>query len=133
MEYHINQIFENVYPPNASIWCDLNNAHMEQVEGGWQIVENTKPTQSEIVKSYEYLVQNFLDKTAQSRGYDNTYTCLSYLQSTNNVWKNESMIFNSWRDAVWLKCHEIFNAFTNGEIEQPTIDEILESLPKIEW
>ena len=133
MKFYINQIFEEVYPPEAAIWCNTNNAHIEKIEGGYKIVENPKPTQDEIIKGYEYAVQRHLDKTAQSKGYDNTYTCLSYLNSTDEKWKTESTIFNSWRDSVWQKCHELLNAFIAGELEQPTIEEVIEALPKIEW
>ena len=65
------------------------------------------------LKQYEDAVQNFLDTTAQSRGYDNTYTCLSYLNSSDATWNTEAHAFNLWRDAVWHKCHELLNAFNN--------------------
>ena len=133
MKYYIGQTFKDIYPPEAAFWCNNNTAHIEKIDGVYTIVENPKPTQEEIIKSYEYAVQNHLDKTAQSKGYDNTYTCLSYLNSTDEKWKTESTIFNSWRDSVWQKCHEILNAFIAGELEQPTIEEVIEALPKIEW
>lgn len=131
--FNIGQTFEKMYPIEAAVWCDNNNAHIEAIEGGYQIVENPKPTQEEIIKSYELAVQRYLDETVQSKGYDNTYTCLSYLNSTDEKWKTESTIFNSWRDSVWQKCHEILNAFIAGELAQPTIEEVIEALPKIEW
>ena len=102
--------------------------------GNWYIVgfAPQKPVELSI-KEYELAVQRYLDETAQSKGYDNTYTCLSYLNSTDEKWKTESTIFNSWRDSVWQKCHEILNAFIAGELTQPTIEEVIEALPKIEW
>lgn len=135
MEFYIGQTFDGMYPPKAAGWCNKNNAHIEKVNGVRTIVENqvVVRTQEEILKEYEDAVQAYLDQIAQSRDYDNTYTCLSYLNSTNETWKTESNIFNAWRDQVWEKCHEILNKVLNSEITQPTIDELINQLPKIEW
>lgn len=135
MKFYIGQIFNGKYPPEAAEWCNKNNAHIEKVGNIRTIVENPAivRTPEEILKEYEDAVQAFLDKTAQSKGYDNTYTCLSYLNSTNETWKTESNIFNAWRDQIWEKCHEILNKVLNGEITRPTIDELINQLPKIEW
>jgi hypothetical protein len=136
MEFYIGQTFKGMYPPEAAAWCNSNNAHIENINGWRTIVENPmpdEPTPEEIIKGYEDAVQAYLDQTAQNRDYDNTYTCLSYLSSTNETWKTESNIFNAWRDKVWEKCHEILNKVLNGEIAQPSIEELIEQLPKIEW
>lgn len=66
-------------------------------------------------------------------GYDNTYTCLSYLNSSDPTWYKESHIFNLWRDLVWHKCHELLNAYLAGEIEEITIEELIAQLPPINW
>lgn len=66
-------------------------------------------------------------------GYDNTYTCLSYLNSSDQKWYNESHAFNLWRDAVWHKCHELLNAYMAGEMEKISIDELISRLPEIDW
>jgi hypothetical protein len=78
-------------------------------------------------------VQKYLDDTAKSRGYDNTYTCLSYLNSTDEIWKKESNIFNAWRDSVWKTCHNYLNKYKTGEMEKITIEELIQLLPKIQW
>lgn len=134
MEYYIGQKFEETYPPEAAIWCNENKAVIVPLdEGGFEIKAVPAPSAEMLLKSYENAVQNHLDATAQSRGYDNTYTCLSYLNSTDEKWKRESNAFNAWRDSVWRKAHEILNAFKAGEIEQPTIDEVISQLPEIDW
>lgn len=92
-----------------------------------------QPTPEKIVKDYEDAIQVHLDATARSRGYDNTYTCLSYLSSTDEKWRNEANTFNKWRDAVWTQAHKILNDFIAGAIEQPTIEDVIAQLPKIEW
>ena len=120
----------------AAEWCNANNATIEDKGEYYEVValpEPSTPSVEEQKKVYENEVQAYLDATAQTRGYDNTYTCLSYINSTDEVWRRESNAFNVWRDSVWRKAHEILNAFMAGEIEQPTIEEVLAQLPPIDW
>ena len=120
----------------AAEWCNANNATIEDKGEYYEVVaspEPSTPSMEEQKKVYENEVQAYLDATAQTRGYDNTYTCLSYINSTDEVWRRESNAFNVWRDSVWRKAHEILNAFMAGEIEQPTIEEVLAQLPPIDW
>ena len=110
-------------------WCNKNGAKLED-KG--EYLEIVVVVVSVTQKDYENAVQNHLDSAAQSKGYDNTYTCLSYLSSTNAKWKNESAAFNAWRDSVWLKCHELLAAWASTGI-QPTIAEVIAALPVITW
>lgn len=93
----------------------------------------TQIDQEALLKQYEYAVQEHLNKVAMEKGYDNCYTCLSYLSSTNEKWYNESHIYNRWRDNVWTTCHKILNDFMAGEIEQPSIEDLISMLPLIDW
>lgn len=52
-EYKIGQIFEDTYPPEAALWCNSNNAYIEEtapVNGvcRFQIVAVPEPTLSEL-------------------------------------------------------------------------------------
>lgn len=138
-KFEIGQKFIGEYPPEAAEWCNTNNAHIDETTKNgakvrtFEIVANEPLTVEEIKKVYENAVQAHLDATAQSRGYTDTYTCLSYKDSTDETWHREAWAFNAWRDSVWHKCHELLNAFMAGEIEQPTVDEVIEQLPKIDW
>lgn len=134
--FYIGQTFDKPAPPEANAWCNANNAHIEKVDGVRTIVENPPPpapTPEEIVRGYEDAVQAYLDQTAQSRDYDNTYTCLSYLSSTDEIWHREAHAFNAWRDQVWRKCHEILNAVMAGTAQPPTVEELIAQLPVIDW
>ena len=56
MNYKIGQIFEGIYPPEAAVWCNANNAHIEVLDGVYTIVENApapEPTLEEQVASLE--------------------------------------------------------------------------------
>lgn len=109
----------------------------QSYDGQWYLMgyapSPPEPTPEEIIKGYEDAIQAYLDQTAQSRDYDNTYTCLSYLSSTDETWNREAHTFNAWRDQVWRKCHEILNAVMAGTIAQPTVDELIAMLPVIDW
>jgi len=44
MKFKIGQIFEGIYPPEAAVWCNANNAHIApRNEGGFIITENPPP------------------------------------------------------------------------------------------
>lgn len=125
---------------NAEFYKSIGMTEMDvekAYNGRWYVTgyapEKPAPTTEEILKGYEDAVQNHLDKTAQSRDYDNTYTCLSYLSSTDEVWRRESNAFNAWRDSVWRKCHEIMNAALEGAVQPPTVEELIAQLPVIDW
>ena len=106
----------------------------EAFDGAWYVAGKAPATPAEkIIKGYEDAVQSHLDETAQAKGYDNTYTCLSYLSSTDETWNREANIFNAWRDSVWRKCHEVLNAVLAGELAPPTVEDLIAQLPKIEW
>lgn len=132
-QFYIGRTFDRPAPPEAAEWCDKNRAHIEKADGVRTIVANPPPTQEDIINGYENAVQSHIDQTAQSRGYDNSYTCLSYLSSTVEVWRREANIFIAWRDQVWRKCHDVLKAFLAGEIPPPTVEELIAQLPVIEW
>jgi hypothetical protein len=43
MEIYIGQTFDGKYPPEAAIWCNGNNAHIEKTDSTYTIVKNAKP------------------------------------------------------------------------------------------
>lgn len=54
MTFEIGQIFENTYPPEAALWCNENNAYIEEIERGedgkrrFQIVKTPESTDEEL-------------------------------------------------------------------------------------
>lgn len=56
MNYKIGQVFEGIYPPEAAVWCNANNAHIEVLDGKYTIVLNApapEPTIAEQVQALE--------------------------------------------------------------------------------
>ena len=55
-EFKIGQTFKKEYPVEAAIWCNENNAHIEDLNGEYTIVENApvaEPTTEEKVQALE--------------------------------------------------------------------------------
>lgn len=49
MDFYINQKFTDIYPPEAAIWCNTRgDCSIQQVVGGYQIIQNPEPDASEI-------------------------------------------------------------------------------------
>ena len=55
-KFKIGQTFKETYPPEAAVWCNANNAHIEVFDGVYTIVENEpipEPTLEEQVAKLE--------------------------------------------------------------------------------
>lgn len=48
MQFFINQVFENIYPPEAAVWCNKNNAYIERVNGKFTILAVPEPSLEEL-------------------------------------------------------------------------------------
>lgn len=49
MDFYINQKFTDIYPPEAAIWCNTRgDCSIQQIDGGYQIIQNPEPDASEI-------------------------------------------------------------------------------------
>lgn len=68
MDFYIGQIFEGKYPPEAAVWCNVNNAfidktgeHLYEIKA---IPEPSAPTYEEIDRlRVEYRKEHIDDKT----------------------------------------------------------------------
>ena len=82
-------------------------------------------------KRYTDMVQEWMDKTVQERNYDDVFTCISYVNSTDETFRAEAQAVLEWRDKVWRKCYTELNRYQAGERELPI--DIIAELPKLEW
>jgi hypothetical protein len=79
--------------------------------------------------------QSRLDSFVQTRGYDNILSCVSYINSTNTIYKSDATYALEARDHTWQTLYHILN-----EIESNTsntiitsFDQIANSLPVLAW
>lgn len=78
-------------------------------------------------------VQDLLDKTAQSRGYDSMLSLCSYLNSSVSKFHTEATAGLAWRDTVWSECYTMLDAVKEGTSTFNSIDEVLNQLTPIVW
>lgn len=86
-----------------------------------------------VVDDFEEAVQEYIDSCVQQRGYDNVYTCLSYKGDPDPIFSAEADAVLSWRSQVWRTAQGILNQWAQGQIQQPTIQEVINQLPTLEW
>lgn len=79
-------------------------------------------------------VQEHLDNTARTRGYDGILSACSYAVSTVNRFRDEGLACVAWRDEVWLYCYDQLDRVRRGERSIPNSpEEFIQELPEILW
>lgn len=89
MEFYIGQIFEGIYPPEAAIWCNNNNAQIDKIENNnYQIVEIPEPPiptheeQSEMrAQAYRYEVDPITSHIQRLRDAEQTEEILAEIET----------------------------------------------------
>ena len=73
-----------------------------------------------------------MNSTAQSRGYSDSQSIISYVSSSNVQWQAEAQAFVAWRDQVWEHVYIEYIAIdADGSI--PDENEFMAALPQIVW
>lgn len=91
------------------------------------------PTPCELIAALKVSVQQWLDSTANVKGYDSLASCTSYINSGVERWASDASIAIAWRDAVWQECFTLWSAkqdFT--DITPPSTSELIAALPQPE-
>ena len=91
------------------------------------------PTDAEIQKMLTDGVQAYMDKKAQERRYDDIFTAISYVNSSDPVFAAEASALLLWRDQVWRLCYTMLDEVKAGVRPIPSVTELLAELPKFEW
>jgi len=101
-------------------------------EYGYLIEVETEPTPEEVIAAkinfISTEVQRFLDIEAKRVGYDSILSACSYA-SSNGAFGAEGQSFMNWRSAVWSHLYQLLDEIQRGLKTEPTLDEILFSLP----
>jgi hypothetical protein len=88
------------------------------------------PTIADVTLTIQAGIQQLLDTTAQSRGYDSALTCVSYISSANATFQAEANSMLHWRDAVWSECYLLQAQWlANTPDPLPTLDQVIALLP----
>ena len=103
------------------------------VESSELTVYEADLTIPELIAAIQDAVQNLLDSKAHELNYDNGFAIASYVNSTVPKFRDEARRFIAWRDSCWAKCYEFLGLFESGEIGRPTVEQVLQSLPTLDW
>ena len=119
--------FTSIVPPDAENEYIFENDQ-------WTLKISQEEYIANELKKYENAIQQYIDEVAQSRGYDNGYTCASYYGDKNRQYAKDARIFKDWRSDVWVYVNELLNSYQAGTLETiPSIEEVINNLPTIEW
>jgi len=78
-------------------------------------------------------IQAYIDNFAHTRDYDNAIYCISYKNSIVPRFRNEARRMMVYRDLCWAIATDFNLKYKNGERERPTLEEIMNALPKLSW
>lgn len=78
-------------------------------------------------------VQDYMDATAQTRGYDGIATACTYATSTDTTFAAEGTACVAWRDKVWRYCYNALAEVLAGKRNIPTAEELVAELPELVW
>lgn len=64
MDFYINQKFTDIYPPEVAVWCNTRgDCSIQQVDGGYQIIQNPESDDSMVAKAIRDKRDNLIDET----------------------------------------------------------------------
>jgi hypothetical protein len=64
MDFSIGKVFEGEYPPEAAVWCNTRgDCSIQQVDGGYQIIQNPEPDDSMIAEAIRDKRDNLIGET----------------------------------------------------------------------
>lgn len=113
--------------------CDVKSHYEESSKKIVQVYEYTI-NQVKAQKYFTDVIQQYMDDKVAELGYDNVFTCISYINSTNPKFKAEAQSVLEWRDAVWAKGFELLDSVTSSEqITIPSKESVIGMLPELVW
>jgi hypothetical protein len=75
-------------------------------------------------------VQEYLDRTARSWGYDNILAAATYAEEPAvSQFQLEGRALRAWRSLVWAACIVVLGEVQRGLRSAPTLDELMAALP----
>lgn len=89
-----------------------------------------RPDPAEVVNDYTAAIQNHLDGVAQSWGYDNIYTAVTYAdEPAVKAFADEGKALRAWRSRVWAAARQTLADVQGGKTPLPSVDDLIASLP----
>lgn len=100
-------------------------------EASWSYIEDTALKEKYLLKLYDGKLQEMMNEKAQAKGYDNIQFAALRAALINSPFHAEGLAFAEWMDNCNAKGYEILEKVKNGEIELPTVEEFLATMPEL--
>ena len=94
------------------------------------VVDPPAPTADQVRASLSAAVQAHMDALAQSMGYDNIFTAVTYAdEPAESKFQTEGLAMRAWRSQVWASCYALMAQVEAGTHAIPTAAELIAQLP----
>lgn len=120
------------------------------VISSWDVPDTVKPSHEEVMKLvgpdierkfaidkskaiYMESLSEHINQVAQKKQYKNANSCISYLNSSIEGWRNDAIAFLAWRDSIYTYAFGIFNNAYDGIEELPSLEDFIKMAPQISW
>lgn len=117
----------NNWEHKVGVPCDANTP----IGWVWTGTEFVEPLES-IIDRYDQALLDYFDSVAAQRRYDNRITC-ALRAGFPGPFQAEGIAFGVWMDTCNKIAYQLMNKVIAGEVQLPTIEEVIASLPVIEW
>jgi hypothetical protein len=87
--------------------------------------DSPKPIQDQ----YMQKAQSVMNAQAQSMGYDNIFTAISYIGDPFKRFNDEAVALRAYRSRVWQHSNDLMAQVLAGDVAQPTLEEYEQGLP----
>lgn len=88
-------------------------------------------TPQEERKVFEAYIQDHINATAQSWGYDSAMSAISYIGDPHPRFDADGVAIRAFRSACWVSANAIYAQVIAGDIPKPTKDELMAMLPAV--
>lgn len=100
--------------------------------GAPTLADPEPPSEAFIIASIASAVQSHLDATAQSLGYDDIKTAVTYAdEPAVPKFQAEGQALRAWRSLVWDKCYEMLDEVKSGNREVMDAAGVIAELPTL--
>lgn len=128
---HLN-IFPSLYLVDADlVGGGIGDFYYENT-GATAPAQPSAPTEAQVVAAYMAAVQQHMDDTARTFGYDDLISVVTYAEEPAVPrYQAEGLAFRSWRSACWSTCEQMLAAVKAGNRAAPTHEELIAELPEL--
>lgn len=95
--------------------------------------EKAHQAYDELLKQFTVAVQIHMDAEAKTRNYDSILSLCTYATSKSERFSKEGQAGVDFRDACWTYGYAELEKVAKGTRPQPTIEQFIAELPKMEW